>query len=366
MAAKIVIDGRTINSSSGRYVYKLVDYLGRQKTPKQHYLLLVRPTDRTLAQKLVRKNVELVSAPFADFSWAEQLRLPRLLKRLKPDLVHFCFPQHPVLWTGPFVLTVHDLTMLRFSRPGPANYFKQQAFRGVINRGLRAAEHIITPTDYVRQDLIDSLGADPAKITRIYEAADSLGGQAKPIEKLEGLDFILSVSNGLGHKNNQRLVAAHQQLLAKHPGLHLVLAGRLTGELESAIRGSKQVVTTGRISDCELVWAYRQARALVMASLSEGFGLPGLEAWQFDLPVLASDNTCLPEVYGPAAGYFDPKDTSSIAQAIDRLIVDPTLSKRLVAAGQTRRQQFDWVETAEQTASIYHRVLEQTKRQAVE
>lgn len=103
-----------------------------------------------------------------------------------------------------------------------------------------------------------------------------------------------------------------------------------------------------------------------MASLSEGFGLPGLEAWQFDLPVLASDNTCLPEVYGPAAGYFDPKDTSSIAQAIDRLIVDPTLSKRLVAAGQTRRQQFDWVETAEQTASIYHRVLEQTKRQAVE
>ena len=357
MSAKIIIDGRAIGSSSGRYIAKLVDQLGRQNNKEHHYLLLVRPADRALGQKLVRKNVRLVLAAIDDFSWAEQLRLPRILKRLKPDLVHFCFPQHPILWRGPFILTIHDLTMLRFGRSDLASRVKQQTFRGVINRGLRVAEHIIVPTDYVRQDLVDSLGADPDKITRIYEAADRLAVHPQPIPKLGGLDFILSVSNGLVHKNNRRLVAAHQQLLAKHPRLHLVLAGRVTPEVEAVVSGAKQVITTGKISDSELAWAYRQSRGLIMASLSEGFGLPGLEAWQFDLPLLASQATCLPEVYGPAAGYFDPKDTNSIAMTIDRLLSDRIWSKQLVLAGQKRRQDFDWADTAQATVAVYRRAL---------
>lgn len=353
MAARIVIDGRTIGSSSGRYVAKLVEALGRRDDKDIRYLLLVRPADKSLAQKLVRKNVELVIADIDDFSWAEQLRLPRLLKRLKPDLVHFCFPQHPILWTGPFVLTVHDLTMLRFCRPGLANRIKQQIFRGVINRGLKAAEHIIVPTDYVGRDLADSLGADPAKITRIYEAADSLSSQPEPITKLEDLDFILGVSSGLRHKNISRLVAAHQSLLAKHPRLHLALVGRITPEVEAAVRSAKQVITTGQVDDSELVWAYRKAQCLVMPSLSEGFGLPGVEAWQFGLPVLASDNTCLPEVYGSAAGYFDPEDSGSIAEAISQLLGDDSYRRQLVAAGQKRRLDFSWEQTAAQTVAVY-------------
>ena len=357
MSVRIVIDGRAIGSSSGRYIAKLVDQLGRQSGNDHHYLLLVRPADRALGQKLVRKNVELVLVDIDDFSWAEQLRLPRVLKKLKPDLVHFCFPQHPVLWRGAFVLTIHDLTMLRFRRPDTVSRIKQQVFRGVINWGLRAAEHIIVPTDYVRQDLIDSLGANPDKVSRIYEAADRLAGQPQPIPKLDGLDFVLSVGNGLAHKNNRRLVAAQQQLLVKHPRLHLVLAGRVTPEVETAVSGARQVITTGKISDSELVWAYRQARGLIMASLSEGFGLPGLEAWQFDLPVLASQTTCLPEVYGSAAGYFDPEDVSSMATTIDRLLSDRTWQKQLVAGGQKRRQDFDWANTARQTTTVYRRVL---------
>lgn len=357
MAARIVIDGRTISSSSGRYVAKLVDSLGRRDGEDLSYSLLVRPADKDQAKKLVRSNVELVLADIDDFSWAEQLRLPRLLKRLKPDLVHFCFPQHPILWTGPFVLTVHDLTMLRFRRPGLFNQAKQQIFRGVVNRGLRAAEHIIVPTDYVRSDLVDSLGADPAKITRIYEAADSLASRSQSIVKLEGLDFILSVSNGLRHKNTPRLVAAHQRLLADWPNLHLVLAGRRTPEVEAAVSGARQVITTGLVSDSELAWAYGQARGLVMASLSEGFGLPGVEAWQFDLPVLAADNTCLPEVYGPAAGYFDPKNTGSIVEAVARLLGDNSWRKQLVAAGRKRRSDFSWGRTATQTVAIYRRAI---------
>ncbi len=358
-SARIVIDGRTIGSSSGRYVAKLVDGLGQLKSPGHHYLLLVRPTDRSLAQPLVRANVELVEVDIADFSLAEQLRLPRLIDHLRPDLVHFCFPQHPLAWSGPFVLTVHDLTALRFGRPGPINWTKRQLFRRVIVRGLRQAEHIIVPTDYVRQDLIDNLRARPEKIRLIYEAADDLSRKAKTIPSLSGRQFLLSVSNGLVHKNNRRLVAAHQQLLTKHPRLHLALVGRITPEIRAATTGVRQVVVTGPVSDAELVWAYRQARALVMASLSEGFGLPGVEAWQFDLPVLAARATCLPEVYGPAASYFDPARVDSMAAAIDQLLVGSRLRQRLIAAGRQRRQQFSWQQTSQQTAAVYHQALQQ-------
>ena len=358
-SARIVIDGRTIGSSSGRYVAKLVEGLGRLNAPGHHYLLLLRPSDRSLAQPLARTNVELVEADIADFSLAEQLRLPRLLDRLRPDLVHFCFPQHPLSWSGPFVLTVHDLTALRFGRPGPINWTRRRLFRRVIIRGLARAEHIIVPTDYVRQDLIDSFRTRPEKIRRIYEAADDLSRVAKAIPSLSGRQFLLSVSNGLVHKNNRRLVAAHQQLLGKYPRLHLALVGRITPEIEAATVGTRQVVATGPVSDAELVWAYRRARALVMASLSEGFGLPGVEAWQFDLPVLAARATCLPEVYGPAASYFDPARVDSIATAADQLLAGPQLRQRLIAAGRQRRQQFSWQRTAQQTAAVYQQALQQ-------
>ena len=356
-SARIVIDGRTIGSSSGRYVAKLVDYLGRLKTPGQHYLLLVRPTDLALARPLARANVELVAADIADFSLAEQTRLPRLLRRLQPDLVHFCFPQHPLFWRGPFILTIHDLTMLRFGRPGPVEAIKRQVFRQIIIRGLKAAEHIIVPTNYTRQDLIDSLGGKPDKIETIYDAADNLSNQTKPIASLAGRQFLLSVSNGAVHKNNHRLAAAHQQLLARHPKLHLALIGRITPELQAAAKDAKQVVITGRVSDPELVWAYRQAEALVIASLSEGFGLPGVEAWQFDLPVLGSRATCLPEVYGSAAGYFDPNRVESITSAVDRLLTDNVWRKKLITAGRKRRRDFSWEQTARQTAAVYRRAV---------
>lgn len=355
---RIAIDGRTIGSSSGRYVAKLVESLAGLKPPGQHYLLLVRPDDWPLAKSLAADNVELVAADIADFSLAEQIRLPGLLRRLRPDLVHFCFPQHPLVWRRRFILTIHDLTMLRFGRPGPAEAAKRKLFRRVIIRGLRRAEHIIVPTDHSRQDLVETLGGDSGKIEVIYDAADNLGGQSRPIPALAGRQFLLSVGNGLSHKNNRRLVAAHQRLLERHPGIYLALVGRVTPELRRAAEGARQVIITGPVSDAELVWAYRQAEALMMASLSEGFGLPGVEAWQFDLPVLSSRTTCLPEVYGLAAGYFDPWRVGSIAAAAARLLTDPGWRRQLVAAGRQRRRQFSWQQTAAQTAALYRRAID--------
>ena len=370
MSAKIVIDARTISSSSGRYVYKLIDYLQHLDNTNK-YKVLLRPQDSQYWQPN-NPNWQVVEAPFADFSFDEQLALNRLLKRLKPDLVHFCFPQHPILYRGKFVVTIHDLTLLHskhslnnfFTQLNFKKYLKAKVFQAVFKRAANKSSYIITPTDYVKQDLLSNLKLDQQKVIRIYEAADRLV-ETKPslIPKLTPeTPFILSVSNGLAHKNNRRLIAAHQRLLVTHPNLRLAMVGRLNAQqkelrAEAKRQNWRQVIFTGFVSDNQLVWAYQHARAYVFPSLSEGFGLPGLEAMQFDLPLISSRATCLPEVYGRAAHYFDPRDVAEIARAIDQVLSDGTLRKNLLKRATKRRKLYGWYKTAEATLEVYQKAL---------
>jgi glycosyltransferase involved in cell wall biosynthesis len=92
----------------------------------------------------------------------------------------------------------------------------------------------------------------------------------------------------------------------------------------------------------------------------EGFGLPGLEAMGHGTPVVSSNATCLPEIYGEAAHYFDPNDTTDIARAIDEVIDDHTLRESLVSTGNNQFKKYSWAETAEQTHHIYMDALEKS------
>lgn len=369
MAAKIVIDGRTINSSSGRYVYGLIDQL--QKLDKTNeYVVLVRPNDKHTWTPTA-PNWQLQSAPFADFSLREQTTLNGLLTQLEPDLVHFCFPQHPIMYRGRFVVTVHDLTMIHrkpqannlFVRANFKHLIKQLVFGRVFRRALRRSSHIITPTDYVKQDLIDTFGTQSDKITRIYEAGEQLTAKkTKAIDDLAKKRFILSVSNGQNHKNERRLVEAHQLLLSRYPDLQLVLAGRLNKDklqLKDVVSRHKlkNIVFTGFISDKQLAWAYRHAQLYVFASLSEGFGLPGLEAMSFDLPLVSSSASCLPEVYGSAAHYFDPLSVRDMGRAIEDVLSSSDLRNTLTANAAKQLRRYGWEQTADQTLAVYKKAL---------
>ena len=99
------------------------------------------------------------------------------------------------------------------------------------------------------------------------------------------------------------------------------------------------------------------AALYVFPSLSEGFGLPGLEAMLYGLPVAASRATCLPEVYGDAAEYFDPTSTDDIRSTINRLLSNPHRLAELRLTGLERVKNFSWLRMAEQTLSVYERVL---------
>ena len=119
----------------------------------------------------------------------------------------------------------------------------------------------------------------------------------------------------------------------------------------------KNVIFTGYVTDGELASFYQQASFLILPSLSEGFGLPGLEAMAAGLPVLSSNASCLPEVYGSAAEYFDPRNTDELAKKITSLLNSPERLGELRQLGLAQAKKYSWAKMAESTLAIYNRIL---------
>jgi glycosyltransferase involved in cell wall biosynthesis len=174
--------------------------------------------------------------------------------------------------------------------------------------------------------------------------------------------FVLHVGNFYAYKNLHNLALACHQLREAGQDVGLVLVGRLHAPalaLQAKLReaGIGEVTFTGQVTDAEREWLYRNADVYAFPSRSEGFGLPGLEAMARGLPVVSSNATCLPEVYGDAALYFDPRRVSDIAKALTKVLSSPELADHLRRRGLRRAAQFAWDKTARQTALAYSDAL---------
>ncbi|MGZ6005785.1 MAG: glycosyltransferase family 4 protein, partial [Candidatus Saccharimonadales bacterium] len=202
--------------------------------------------------------------------------------------------------------------------------------------------------------------ADNVKVVPL--AADRIKDKSDPLPALVSRRFIMYVGRPMPHKNLERLIEAFVRLKASHPDLVLVLAGKKDDNyrrIESDIyqHTIKNVVFTDYVTDGRLRWLYENCLAYVFPSLSEGFGLPGLEAMMHGAPVVSSNATCLPEVYGDAAHYFDPYDIQSMADAINEVLTDKGLRHNLIEKGYQQVKKYSWLKTARQTLQAYKKVL---------
>lgn len=366
--ANIIIDARIIKSSTGRYAERLLHYLQRIDRTN-HYLILVR---KKRDFKPSSPNFQVMDTNIKDFSLKEQLALNSMLKRFKPDLVHFPMPQHPVLYKGKFVSTIHDLTMITHPpvKGVPLIYWvKLFIFKMVMKHAIKHSRAVITPSNYVKRQILKRYKPKHGKVNVIHEAADLLEQSPKPVAKLAGKKFLLYVGNAFPYKNLDNLVAAFRLLRESHPELILILAGRkerFYKKLEARVKKAKvkNVVFAGYVPDSQLVWLYQNTACFVFPSLSEGFGLPGLEAMLYGAPVAASRKTALPEVYGDAAEYFNPKYPNSIAVAIDKVLSSASRRQKLVREGRNRAREYSWRLMAEQTLEIYEKAVEEQKKSA--
>jgi glycosyltransferase involved in cell wall biosynthesis len=362
--SKIVIDAREYTTSTGRYVFRLVQYL-EQVDAENDYVILLKPKDMDVYE-FTNPRFTKVATPFKEFTFGEQLGFARQLQSLKADLVHFGMTQQPLLYRGKTVTTVHDLTTARFRNPDKKRtsfVIKQAVYRGLIKRVARKSAAIITPSKYVRDDLVAYAGISESKVSVTHEAADPIKDSPVPLPDLQKSDFIMYVGRPTPHKNLERLLEAFALLRAQHPKLKLVLAGKKDANYQRIEAGlspgaREHVVFTDFISEGELRWLYENCKAYVFPSLSEGFGLPGLEAMVHGAPVVSSNATCLPEIYGDAAHYFDPLDVQAMSDAINEVLTDKKLRETLVKTGAEQAKKYSWRRMAEQTLGVYKSVLE--------
>ena len=159
-----------------------------------------------------------------------------------------------------------------------------------------------------------------------------------------------------------RLVDAFDLIQKKKPDISLVLAGKTDSNyrrLKDYVKKQKvqNVIFLGFVEEGELRWLYENTLSYVFPSLSEGFGLPSLEAMAQGAPVVSSDATCLPEINGKAAVYFNPKDVNDMAEKIESVISNKTLRKELVQRGYNQVNKYSWTKTAQETLNVYNSVL---------
>lgn len=359
----IAIDARIISSSTGRYVMRLIQHL-EQVDNEHRYIILVRQKDENYF-KPSNPNFTVQIAEFDNYSFGEQRGFLALLNSLHADLVHFCMPQQPLGYQGTHVTTVHDLTLLNTYNSDKnwlVYHAKQIVGRYVFRTIGKTSANIITPSEYTKNQYVKFAGIAPDKVTVTYESADRFKFEPLPYSELVNARFLLYVGQQSDYKNIKRLIQAHQQLRERHSDLLLVLVGSLN---ESAKRnkdwvekqGYSGVMFTGFVDDATLGWLYLHCAADVFPSLMEGFGLPGLEAMAYGAPVASSNATCLPEIYGDAALYFDPLSVDDIAAVTERLITNPELREEQIQKGNAQLEKYSWKRMAEQTLAVYKKAL---------
>lgn len=364
MSKHIVIDNRIRRSSTGRYADRLVEHL-QAVDQVNHYTILIQSSD-TWQPTAPNFTVEFCDYGQFSFNPMQQLGFAKQLAKLKPDLVHFTMNQQPLLYSGPVVTSTLDLTMLNYTRAGktplPIFWLKLLGYRFLFWYSNKRSKAIITLSNYTKEALAKKYPFTKNKTSTTYCASEPPSNlpAVEPYNVRE--PFILYVGSAFPHKNLERLISAFEIVHAKNPTLNLILAGNAEyyyAQLQKVAQkspASKYIFFTGFVSEPELKWLYENAKAYVFPSLSEGFGLPGLEAMAHGCPVVSSNATCLPEIYRNAAIYFDPKNVNEMAEKINQVVTNPTLGNELAVAAAKVIKLYSWRKMAEETLEVYKKV----------
>ena len=325
------------------------DVLGRNRTGDETYvenLLRELPTAApdlrfaalTRRPDLVPDGVEPIHVPARFQELRMAVRVPLLLRRLRPQLVHFVHALPPAL-PCPAVLTVQDLS---FERDATLMGRRETAiFRLTVPRSARRARRVLAISRRTKDDLVELYGLAPEGIVVTPLAAD-------PVFRPGGVraDYVLLV--GSIEPRKQPLVAADA---ARAAGRRLVVAGpERDASLAAALR-ERGAELRGFVAKDDLVRLYQEAAALLLPTQYEGFGLTAAEAMACGTPVVAAPDPAVREVGGDAIAYAEPDRFGDVLREV---LAEP---ERWSLAGLERSRAHSWARTASATAAVYREVL---------
>jgi glycosyltransferase involved in cell wall biosynthesis len=280
----------------------------------------------------------------------EQTALPARAARMRAALVFSPANLAPLLWPRN-VLVMHDAAVLREPDAYSRAYRLWHRYAGLT--GARRALRVITVSEFSRQELTRLVGLDPARVAVIGGGVGESfhpGADPVPVARRLGLrrPYVLTIATDDRRKNLPALAPAAARL--HELGIDLVHAGDTRPYFAAADGGAMR--SLGYVADSDLPGLYAGARAFVLPSRYEGFGLTCLEAMACGAPVVAADRAALPETCGDAAQLVDPDDRSALADAVVAAASDEDLRGRLRAAGLRRAASFTWERTAREVHAL--------------
>lgn len=256
---------------------------------------------------------------------------------------------------GKLVITIHDMIHEIY---GPYNS------KDIKNkkRSIYCSDAIIAISENTKNDILRFYpDISPDKISVIYHGTNHLPDSKKPKGISIPDKYILFVGKREEYKNAEILIKAVSDVVRENKDIVLFMAGgggfkKEELELIKALKMERNIIQAD-ISDAELAYLYRNAICFIYPSKYEGFGFPLLEAFDNECPVISSNASCLPEVGGEAALYFDPDDQKELCTHIKAMIDNEELRKDYISRGKKRSKFFSWEKTAEQTLDLYRRIL---------
>ncbi len=287
--------------------------------------------------------------------------LPRLAKREQLDLLHTQYVSPPAS-SVPCLVTLHDV--LFESHPelfGPLFRLRSKL---LMRHSARRAEHVLTVSEYSRQQIHERYGIEAARLSVVHNGVDGTrffpGEKDAELVERRGLApgrYLLSVGRLELRKNYDVLARAHAALGEQAPPL--VLVGKRGQGTDQVLEQLKPQVERGLVhllqdvSDAELPALYRHAQVFCYPSEAEGFGMPPLEAMASGTPVITSNTTALPEVVGDGGLQIDPRDVPALRDAILHLVNNPRQRQAMAASGLQRAKAFDWKNSAAALSQVY-------------
>lgn len=337
------------------------------------YVIFVKPdADRCLAPS---ENFKIVELPGSTYPYWEQIMLPGAAKKEKVDLIHCTSNTAPLQTDIPLLLTLHDVIYMEKSPfAGGSLYqkFGNVYRRMVVPRIIKHAKSIITVSEYEKGIIAKQFPDISDKIEVVYNGkseyfhSNYTESEIEAVNKKYNLpdEFIFFLGNTDPKKNLKRVIEAYISYCknAENPQ-KLVIADYSKSSLDAMLSRlnaqeySGQFVLPGYIPNKELPLIYNKAQLFLYPSLRESFGIPIIEAMACGVPVITSDAASMPEVSGGAALLVDPKDTSSIADAIKKVIEDKAFSKKLIQKGINRAKDFEWKLTSEMVSDLYKNLI---------
>lgn len=372
----IAIDAHSVGAGLGgneTYAVNLIEALAEIDSVNRYTLYV---TKKEAIQRFERRwpNVSLRRT----LPHTPLVRIPLTLtvelRRRPVDLLHVQYTSPPFT-PCPVVNTIHDLSFEHL--PETFNKRSLRQMRLTIRNSARTAAHIITASNFSRDDIVKTYKVKPERVTVTPLAPSSSFKPVHDAVRMEQVlgrygiagDYILTVGSIQPRKNLPRLINAYAKLFRERRFENLprlVVAGkrawlyRETLAAASSTTVRDQIVFTGYVPDEDLSVLYSAAKCFIYPSFFEGFGLPPLEAMRCGTPTITGDQTCLPEVVGDGALLVNPFDEQSILEGIVNVLCDDRLRAQLREKGIKRAGSFDWKKTARQTLEVYERVYEES------